>query len=299
MTQTHDAPTAVASERMRPDPTLPRRNSGRRNLRVLAATAWIGLVLVLAATADFLPLDDFERNVDAGIRTSPFHTWPEFFGTDRFGRSILTRLVFGARVSLAVGVLATAFGLVLGGIFGMMAGYFRGWFERVVEVLADSALAIPPLVLLLAMRAIWQPSLPLLILGLGVVSIPTFLRISRANTILFAGREFVRAAEASGATRWRILFMEILPNVALPLLSYAVVVMAGLIVAEGSLSFLGMGVPPPTPSWGGMIQLGRDDFRDYPHLVATPAIVLFLTVYAFNTIGDHFRGRLQVRGSNL
>lgn len=275
------------------------RPRGSAKRRVAASLFWVVLVLLLALLADFLPIADYERNVDAGIRTNPLVRWPEFMGTDRFGRSVLTRLIYGGRVSLAVGLLATSMGLLIGGYLGLVAGYFRGWFDRIAGVFTDSALTIPPLVLLLAMRVIWQPSLPLLILGLGFLSIPTFFRISRANTIVFAEREFVRAAETMGAGRARILMRELLPNVALPLMSYGVIVMAGLIVAEGSLSFLGLGVPPPTPSWGGMIQQGRDDFREFPFLVAVPAVVLFLTVLSLNTLGDHLRSKLQVRSSNL
>lgn len=280
-------------------PSVASDRSKRLPLRAMLSIGWIGLLLLLAVLADFLPIADYERNVGKGIRTGPFQSWVEPLGTDRFGRSVLSRIVFGGRVSLAVGLVAATIGIFVGGVFGMTAGYIRGWFEKIVDVLADSALAVPPLVLLLAIRAIWQPSLPLLIGGLGYLSIPAFLRIARANTLVFAKREFVLGAIAAGAGRFRVLRREIFPNVLLPLLTYAVVVVAGLIVAEGSLSFLGLGIPPPTPSWGGMIQAGRDDFREFPMLVAVPALVLFFTVLSLNTLGDYLRSRLQIKSSNI
>ena len=293
------ATAAVSSGAELSVPSIASDRAKRVPLRAILSIGWIGLMLLLAIFADVLPIADYERNVGKGIRTGPFQSWGEPLGTDRFGRSVLSRIVFGGRVSLAVGLIAAIIGICVGGVLGMTAGYIRGWFEKIVDVLADSALSVPPLVLLLAIRVIWQPSLSLLILGLGYLSVPAFLRIARANTLVFAKREFVLAAVAAGAGRFRVLRREIFPNVLLPLLTYAVVVVAGLIVAEGSLSFLGLGIPPPTPSWGGMIQAGRDDFRKFPMLVAVPALVLFFTVLSLNTLGDFLRGRLQIKSSNL
>lgn len=274
----------------------PRRR--RRRVSVVLASAWLVVIAVSAILADVLPLQDYNKALfEVGYRVSPFRRWPEFLGTDALGRSVLSRVVYGARISLAVGVLATTMGVLVGGSLGLAVGYFRGRSEKIADILSDALLAIPPLVLLLAMRVIWKPNLPLLIVGLALVTVPTFFRISRANTLSFTQREFVKASQAMGAGPFRIILRELLPNISLPLLSYGVIVVGNLMVAEGSLSFLGLGVPPPAPSWGGMIQAGKANFTFSPHLIFTPGAVLFLTVLSLNTLGDHFRARLQVKQS--
>ena len=163
----------------------------------------------------------------------------------------------------------------------------------------DTMLAFPPLVLLLAITTVMTQSFRTLIIGLGVVSIPAFARLSRANTLPFAQREFVVAARSMGARHGRILFREILPNVLFPVGSYAFIVLAAIIVGEGSLSFLGLGIPPPQPSWGGMIASGRNLLATDPYLVFLPAMALLLTVFSFNIIGDRARRRFDVRESML
>jgi peptide/nickel transport system permease protein len=153
-------------------------------------------------------------------------------------------------------------------------------------------LSFPPLIFLIAVVTALQPGLGTLVIALALLGIPNFARVARANSIAFADRDFVTAAKALGAGSGRILVKELLVNVMLPIMSLALVVMATLVVAEGSLSFLGLGVPPPTPSWGGMLAAGRESLSENPQLVLVPAVFFFLTVFAFNRLGDWARGRV-------
>jgi peptide/nickel transport system permease protein len=251
---------------------------------------WIALVVLAAIFADVLPLAK-----PSAIGTSfsaPPHWGAHLLGTDAIGRDVLSRLIYGARVSMAVGVGATSIGLLIGGTIGMIAGYFRGSVDVALSFVVNFMLAFPPLIFLIAIVTALTPGLWTLVIALALIAIPYFARVARANTIAFADRDFVTAAKALGASPLRILARELLVNVSLPIMSLALVMMATLVVAEGSLSFLGLGVPPPTPSWGGMLASGRDSIQDHPQLVLIPAIFFFLTVFSFNRLGDWARGRV-------
>jgi peptide/nickel transport system permease protein len=227
----------------------------RRPRAMIAASAWIVFVLFCAIFANLLPLADPNAAIAKGA-TPPFHSWPQFLGTDSLGRSVTSRLVYGARVSLAVGVLSALFGLVVGVSLGMWAGTKR-WANHVIGLCTDSLLAFPGIVLLLALGAAMGPGYKPLIIGLTLFSIPAFVRLSRANTNSVKHREYVEAARLIGAGTGTVLVREILPTVLRPVAAYAVVVLGALMVAEASVSFLGLGVVPPTPSWGGMIAAGQ------------------------------------------
>jgi peptide/nickel transport system permease protein len=181
---------------------------------------------------------------------------------------------------------------VLGGTFGLISGYLRGWTDSLVGIVTNVLLAFPPLVLLLALAAVLPRTARNQALTLSILVIPVNVRLARASTLAFSQREFVLAAKAIGAKRRRIMVSELLPNVLVPLLSYAFIVLAVLIVAEASLSFLGLGIPQPAPTWGNMIAEGRNGvFEQYPHLVFVPATALFLTVLSFNLVGERLRLR--------
>jgi peptide/nickel transport system permease protein len=212
-----------------------------------------------------------------------------WLGTDGLGRDELARLIHGAQISLTVGLCAPIMGVTIGGALGMLAGYFRGRFESIVVGSMDVLLAFPPLILALAVTAYLGQSLLNLTCILGVLGIPAFMRVARAATLTLARREFVIAAQALGASHARILIRELLPNVFLPLFAFFLLGVAVTIVAEGALSFLGLGVPPPIPSWGSMIGEGRESLEVAPRLAFLPAIAMFLTVLSFNLIGDTLR----------
>jgi peptide/nickel transport system permease protein len=262
----------------------------RRNVLLWVSIAWMALVILGAVLASVLPLDPYDAPVGFP-RSGP--SADHWLGLDVQGRDVLSRLVYGSRVSLLIGVLAGFIATIVGTILGLLAGYLRGPADTVIMFITDALLAFPPLVLLLAISSILRPSFGTLLLGLTTLVIPTFARIARANTLNWAARDFVLAARNMGAGRFRIAFREILPNLVPPILAYLPTVVAALIVAEGSLSFLGLGLPSPTPSWGGMIADGKDFLRTEPFLVLFPAAVIFLTIFALNQIGDHARARFD------
>ena len=261
------------------------------------AIGWIGLVIVGAALAGVLPMPS-PTDIDMmGRRAGP--SAEHWLGTDGLGRDEFSRLVFGARISLGVGLLAPIIGLVFGGTLGMLAGYFRGRFESLIAGSVNVVLAFPPLVLAMAVTAYLGQSVPNLIFVLGFLGIPAFTRVARAATLSLSQREFVTAARAIGASHARILLRELLPNVALPLMAFFLLGVAVTIVVEGSLSFLGLGVQPPTPSWGIMIGEGRESLDVAPWLAFLPALAMFLTVLGFNLVGDTLRALTDPRPGAL
>ena len=261
------------------------------------AVGWIVLVFALAIFAPVLPLSS-PTDMDMLDRRAPFSAL-HWLGTDGLGRDELARLIYGARISLSVGLCAPAIGLTVGGALGMLAGYFRGRFESLSVGSMDVLLAFPPLVLALAVTAFLGQTVFYLTCILGVLSIPAFMRVARAATLTLARREFVIAAQALGATHARILLRELLPNVALPSLAFFLLGVAVIIVVEGSLSFLGFGVPPPISSWGSMIGEGRESLDVAPRLAFLPAIAMFLTVLSFNIVGDTIRAITDPRQGSL
>ncbi|WP_214403702.1 ABC transporter permease [Pseudonocardia lacus] len=282
-------------------PAVATTGAGRRIGRVpwgyWVAWTWLGSVVLAALFAPLLPLWDPAvpdySNVFGGI--TPTH----WLGGDTLGRDTFSRVVYGARASLLVGLCAVGMGAVVGGILGMVAGYFRGRVDRILSWIADVVLAFPGLVLIIAIVAVLGASLPNLIAGLAILSVPTFIRLSRATTLVVAQREFVQAARAYGCRPLRIIAREIAPNVVLPVAAYAFIMVGVFIVVEGSLSFLGLGIPPPTPSWGGMIAAGRTELLRFPHISLFPAAVMFLTVLSINYIGERTRKQFEVKEANL
>jgi peptide/nickel transport system permease protein len=261
------------------------------------AIGWMTFMFAVAMFADILPLPS-PTDMDMLERRAPT-SLQHWLGTDGLGRDELARLIFGARVSLVVGLCAPVIGLTFGGALGMLAGYFRGRFETLVVGSMDVLLAFPPLILALAVIAYLGQSLVNLTCILGVLGIPAFMRVARASTLTLARREFVIAAQALGATHARILLRELLPNVMLPLLAFFLLSVAVTIVVEGALSFLGLGVPPPASSWGSMIGEGRESLEVAPRLAFMPAIAMFLTVFSFNLVGDTLRALTDPRQGAL
>lgn len=268
-----------------------RRRRSRPPVAVIVAMAWLVVVVLAAVFADLLPIADPTANVGIGSKVRPFTDWSEVFGTDTFGRSILSRLIFGARLSLAAGLGSVLIAMTIGIAIGTFAGYRGGRVDWFVGVATDALLSIPALVLLLAIVAVLLPSLGTVILGLSLIAVPNFVRLARANTLRFASAEFVVAARGLGAKTATVLFREIMPGVLRSVSVFAAVICAVLILAEAGLSFLGLGVPPPTASWGNMISEGRQYLESDPHLVFVPVAALFLTILAMNSVGDWLRGR--------
>jgi len=275
----------------------PARKGRRLGMLFWAAIGWMTFVFAVAVFATVLPLPS-PTDMDLLEKRAPFSA-AHWLGTDGLGRDELSRLIYGARISLVVGLCAPVIGLTVGGALGMLAGYFRGRFESTVVGSMDVLLAFPPLVLALAVTAYLGQSIFNLTCILGVLGIPAFMRVARAATLTLARREFVIAAQALGATHTRILLRELLPNVMLPLFAFFLLAVAVTIVVEGSLSFLGLGVPPPISSWGSMIGEGRESLDVAPRLAFMPAAAMFLTVLSFNLVGDTLRALTDPRQGAL
>jgi peptide/nickel transport system permease protein len=261
------------------------------------SVGWVGLVIVLAILANVLPLDD-PNAIGSGLpRQDP--SLQHLLGTDSLGRDILSRIIFGARISLIVGFASIFIGMVVGGTLGLIGGFFRGPVDTFFDGVSTVALAFPALVFLLAIVAAVGQGLFTVVIGIGILSIAPLFRIVRANTILYAQREFVLAARALGAKSTRIVWREILPNVLPTALTFALVAVGVAIVAEGALAFLGLSVRPPTPTWGSMISEGRNALEQDPLICLWPSLALLFTVLALNFAGDRLRSYFEVREGGL
>ena len=294
-------PTAVlAPEQVEAAPTR------RVGLMGWASITWLVGIVGAAVLAPVLPLSDPDASVLEIVSQGP--TQPgHILGGDANGRDMLARVVIGARTSLLISVSAVLLGLVVGGLLGLVAGYFRGKADAVLSTLFNVLLSIPALVLALSLVAMWANAdenasnarrTTVLIIALAIISVPLLARITRASTLSWSEREFVKASTVLGARHGRIMFREVLPNVAPAMMSIALLGIAVAIVFEGSLALLGVGVTD-VPSWGNMIALGRPDLARAPHIVAIPSIAVFLTVLSLNYLGDVVRARFDVRESVL
>jgi peptide/nickel transport system permease protein len=259
--------------------------------------AWLLAVAACALAAPLLPLVDPLAS-DFAARLSPPGA-DHLLGTDQLGRDLFSRVAHGARVSLLVGVLAPLLGLLAGTALGIAAGYLRGRVEAAIVGAVDCLLAFPTLILVLAVIAITGPRLAVLIPIMGVLTVPAFTRIARATTASLAQRDFVVAARAIGASHARIMLLELAPLVAVPVAAYSLISMARIIVLEGVLSFLGLSVPPPAPTWGNMIAQGMDELSREPYVSLVPCAAMFLTILSINLLADRVRSATATRGSAL
>ncbi|WP_019630323.1 ABC transporter permease [Actinomadura atramentaria] len=288
---TKDVPAAAAAP---DDAAAPRRRLGPV---FWVAAGWLALIVLAAALADLLPLSRPGDLGDAmpGAGPSAGH----LLGTDDLGRDLLSRVIYGARVSLIVGFASIAVGLAVGGVLGLLAGYFRGWVDAVITAAANVLLAFPALVLGLAVVTFLGPSLPHVTLAISLLAIGPLTLMVRGATLMFSEREFVLASRLVGARTHRTVLREVLPNVVPSALSLGLVSVANAMVAEGGLSFLGLSVRPPDPTWGNMIAEGSAVLERTPAVALWPAVAMFLTVLSLNYVGDRLRGRFDVKEGAL
>jgi len=257
-----------------------------------------GLVFVLALlilaifAAQIAPNDPNKIHITASKDGPSSEYW---LGNDDVGRDILSRLIFGSRIALIVGVGATAIAVTIGVSIGAVAGYFGGWVDSLLSRLVDSLMAFPLLALLLTLSAVFGPSLRNVVLVIGCSVWASYARIVRAEVLSLRERDYVLAARSYGATSRRIIFRHIVPNAMGPVIIIASLAVGSIIILESALSFLGLGVQRPTASWGTMLSDGRDYIRNYPHISIAPGIAITLTVLAFNLIGDGLRDALDPR----
>jgi len=293
------APVSPSTSPITTVPTVSRRMRKRSMKTITAISAVWVLALVLAAVLfPVLGLPDPTRSDYAAVGVppgSPGH----LLGTDTIGRDMLSRLVIGGRVSLIVGLGGIALAVAIGSILGLLAGFYGGLLSRTINAAMDILLAFPSLIALIALSVFIGTGLKMVIIGIGLIAAPQVARVTRAATLSFTEREFVTAARAMGAGGTRILIRDIVPNVVGPVLAYATVLVAVAIVAEGSLSFLGLGVPPPSSSWGSMMADGRTEFADAPHIALLPAAAMFVTLLALYFLAEALNRRFDIKEAAL
>ncbi len=255
------------------------------------------LLTIFILTGVFAPLlapyDPLQLNLDDRLQAPAIHHW---FGTDELGRDILSRCIFGARISLSVAMSVVILSLFLGLLIGSLAGFYGGWLDTVLNVyLINAFMAIPGILLAIAFVAFSGPGFRNLVAALSLTMWTGFARLVRAQVAAAAQMEYVEAARALGASDLRIIVRHILPNVLQPVLVQAALALATAVLAEATLSFLGLGTPPPAPSWGNMLNDARSHLFDSPHMVIFPALSVMICVVAFNFLGDILRDTADPR----
>jgi peptide/nickel transport system permease protein len=260
-------------------------------------SAWLALLVFITIFAGLLPFQNpLTQNylvTDAGA------SWSHWLGTDELGRDILARFVYGARISLVIGVIATTIGIVVGGGLGMTCAYVRGRFDGFMSLMMYTGLAFPAIIAVLAILAFWGRTETHIIILLGLFSVPLIFRLVRAATLASATKEYVTAAKTQGATAPRVIFKEIFPNIAPSLIAYTVFTLGGVIATEGALAFLGFSIVLPTPSWGNMIAEASSLDPNNIYLLLVPAGGLFFTLVCLNYMGERVRLHFDQTESKL
>ncbi len=270
----------------------------RKPLGALSAMILCGLIAVAVLAPVIAPYDPYRFNLNE--RGLPIRLQPPnahfLFGTDTHGRDVLSRIIYGARVSLMIGFLSVALGVVAGTLIGLVSGYWEGGIDQGLQRLVDTLMAFPGIVLALAVLSVFGQSLLNVILVIGLVIAPGASRVVRGTVLSAKQNTYIDAARAAGASAWRIIVRHILPNVFAPILIIASVWLGNAIVIEAALSFLGLGTPPPTPTWGGMLSgEGRRSLETAPYLAIFPGLAISIVVLAFNMFGDAVRDLLDPR----
>jgi len=265
----------------------------RRHRLGVAGLTFIALLVVTALLADLLAPYSPIQSVSGMRGVGP--SWSHPLGFDHIGRDILSRIIFGTRIALIVGIGATGIAVTIGVLVGATAGYFGGWVDNLLSRAVDTLMAFPTLVLLIALTAVVGPSLRTVVIVIGATVWAQYARVVRADTMSLRERDFTLAARVAGATNARIIFRHLVPNVLGPVIVLASLAVGGIIIYESTLSFLGLGIQPPEPSWGGMLADGRAYIVHYPHIAIAPGVMITLTVLAFNLLGDGLRDALDPR----
>jgi len=250
------------------------------------------LLVILAVFAPWLaPYNPVKQDYMSVLQPPSAKHW---FGTDALGRDILSRIIYGAQVSLKAGIISVGIALVIGVPVGLISGYFKGfWDEIIIMRVTDAMLSFPSLVLALSLAAVLGAGLNNAMIAIGLVYTPTFIRLVRGEVLAQREREYVEAARSSGISHWRIMLFHILPNAWAPIMVQATLSVAGAILAEASLSFLGLGTQPPTPSWGAMLSEGQGYLTQAPWMSIWPGVFIFLAVMSINVFGDAVRDMLD------
>ena len=269
-------------------------NVFKRSRSASMGLVFVVLMVAMAIFAPYLAPHDPEA-VDLTIRRIPPGSEGHILGTDHMGRDLLSRIIFGSRVSLSVGVVAVGIGIVAGTALGLVAGFFRGKLEAVIMRVIDVMICFPTLLLALAIIAILGPKMSNTMIAVGLTFTPRFARIVRASVLSIREQEYIEAARAMGIGNYRVLTKHVLPNAMSGMIVFATLSVGAAILIEASLSFLGLGVPPPAPTWGNIVADGRRFLLPSPWISITPGIAIIITVLGFNFFGDGLRDAMDPR----
>jgi ABC-type dipeptide/oligopeptide/nickel transport system permease subunit len=270
------------------------RRLSRNRIAVLGLVMIAVMALMALAAPLLAPYDPIRANFALTLEPPAF-TPDNLFGKDELGRDIFSRVVYGARLSLFIGLMAVAIGVVVGVPLGLLAGYYRDWADPPIRSLADILLAFPPFLLALGLVAVLGVGLGNVIIAVGVSLIPFYIRIVRGTVFALREQPFVDAARAIGSSDFRVMFVHILPNALPPIIVQSTLFMGITILYAAGLGFLGLGVQAPTPEWGSMLGSGRTYLFNAPHIVVAPGLAIFFAVLGFNFLGDGFRDVLDPR----
>ena len=268
----------------------------RRLRRRKGAMVALFVVVFLIAIAVFAPLvAPYDPTLTSFTQVRKPPTWAHWFGTDEVGRDVLSRVIWGARASLSAGLVSVGIAVGAGVPLGLLAGYAGGWVDTILSRIVDAMLAIPFLILAITLSAFLGPSLSNAMIAIGVTATPVFIRLTRGQTLGAKVEDYVEAARAVGNPHWRIALRHLLPNIVPPLLVQASLAIAGAIIAEASLSILGLGQQPPAPSWGSMLNSAQRFLAQAPWMAFWPGFAIFFAVLSFNLLGDGLRDALDPR----
>lgn len=268
----------------------------KRLLRNKLAMLGLVIIIILILTAVFAPLIapyhyDAQNLKNSNMLPSKGH----IMGTDNFGRDIFSRIIYGSRISLQVGFIAVGIGVFTGGALGAIAAYYGGITDNIIMRFIDVLLAIPSTLLAISISAALGPGLKNAMIAVGIGTVPTYARVVRASVLTVKQQEFIEAARSIGCNNFRIIMRHIIPNSLAPLIVQATLGVANAILAAAALSFIGLGIQPPTPEWGAMLSAGRSYIRDYWHVVTFPGMAIMVTIFAINVFGDGLRDALDPR----
>ena len=265
----------------------------KANKAALVGLGIVGFFALLAMAAPILPIPDPAATDWSAVRKAP--SAAHWLGTDEIGRDLLSRMIWGARASLMAGVFSVAIAVCIGVPFGLLSGYFGGWVDMIISRVTEALLAMPFLITAIALAAFLGPSLTNAMIAIGFSAMPIFVRLTRGQTLAVKTEDYVEGARSIGLRHSSILLRYILPNVSSPILVQATLTVAAAIIAEASLSFLGLGQQPPAPSWGSMLNVAKNFLSQAPWMAIWPGSAIFLVVMGFNLLGDGLRDALDPR----
>jgi peptide/nickel transport system permease protein len=268
------------------------RRFARNRGAIFGLTVLIGVVMLSALAPVLAPYDPLAQGVGRPLQTPSLAHWA---GTDSFGRDVLSRIIYGARIALVVGIVSVALAMVVGVTLGLVAGYYGGWLDVVIMRVMDGLFAFPIIILAIAMMAIMGFGVTNVIIAVAVGFVAPFARVTRADVLAVKEEPYVEAARLAGVAGPAIILRHVLPNVLAPIIVQAALRVSGAIITEAGLSFLGLGPPPPTPVWGSMIAEGRNFIVMAPHISTIPGVALMITIVGLNLLGDGLRDTLDPR----